>query len=143
VLVPERPPNDKDERRQREADAARRAEQAEASKAYARRIMALFNARIRRGRRPAFFPTIQCCVVADETALETVCPGCGMITHNHIGGDKYHPLATVAMLLFKVGCSRCGERAPLPRIRAIGSWRVDVGNPFERWSILNTLRNRK
>jgi hypothetical protein len=118
--MPERPPNDKDERR-READAAQRAGQSEASKAYARRIIALFNARAKLGRRPAFFPTIQCRVVADQTKLETVCPGCGMITHSHIDKDKYHPLATVAMLLFKIDCSRCGERAPLPRIRAIAS----------------------
>jgi hypothetical protein len=131
----------KEAKRKAEAEVGRVAEVAD-TKAYARRIISLFNARSKQGRRPAFFPTIQCCIVAEETKLETVCPGCGTITHSHIDKDKYHPLATVAMLLSKIHCSRCGVRAPLPRIRAIGSWSNDVGNPFETWGVLHSIRNK-
>jgi hypothetical protein len=74
--------------------------------------------------------------VAEETKLETVCPGCHTITHSHIDKDKYHPLATVASCYSKIRCSRCGEPAPLPRIRQIGTWHVDIGNSFRTWQMM-------
>jgi hypothetical protein len=36
------------------------------------------------------------------------------------------------MLLFKLDCSRCSPAAPMPRIRAVGSWHVDI-RPTATW----------
>lgn len=118
-------------------DATEKAERdakREAAKLYAGRVIRAFNACVGRGRAPAFFPTIRCCVVAEQTRLETTCPGCGMITHSHVDKSDFHEMATVAMLLFKIRCSRCREEAPLARIRCINSWSDGVPKlNLERW----------
>ncbi|MBV9215183.1 MAG: hypothetical protein JO053_03320 [Acidobacteria bacterium] len=46
--------------------------------------------------------------------------------------ENLHPLATVAMLLFKVGCPRCGENAPIARIVKIDTWSINAASP-ETW----------
>ena len=75
-----------------------------ANKAYALEIIVKFNDRARPDRVPAFFPTIRCVMAADTPVIETVCPGCGMITHTDIRHrkERWHPLATVAMVVAKV-----------------------------------------
>jgi len=125
--MPERPPNDKDERRRREADAAARADEAAASKAYALRIVALFNARASRGRRPAFFPTIKCALVADTPIVRSLCPACGTITETDLRKLDHHPLATIASIIPRVSCTRCRPNAPFARILELKSSAAEYG----------------
>jgi hypothetical protein len=117
--MPERPPNDRDERRLREAAYMRRADKLADSKAYTRRIVALFNSRARRGRRPAFFPTIKCALVAEMPIVSTVCPACRTITETDLRTLDHHPLATLASIIPRVSCRRCRPNAPFAQIIAI------------------------
>src|SRR5665213_41044 len=63
---------------------AKRAEELSHARAYAKRILALFNARAARGRRPAFFPTIKCALVAETPMVLSVCPACRVITETDL-----------------------------------------------------------
>ena len=122
-------------RQQAEKDAALQEKKIRA-KLYAERVLRTFNACAHRGIVPAFFPTIRCCLVAEWTRLETECPGCRTIKHSHLDklGENLHPLATVAVLLFKIRCGRCGDDAPLSRIIAINHWTVGIPKvSLEKW----------
>jgi len=135
--MPERPPNHKDERRELEAEATRRADEAAASKAYARRIIALFNARTARGRRPAFFPTIKCVLVAETPIVLSVCPACRTITETDLRRTDHHPLATIASIIPKVSCQRCRPNAPFARIIEIKAPAgVHERSPFATWGMM-------
>ncbi len=119
-----------------------------ANKAYALEIIAKFNDRARPDRVPAFFPTIRCVIVADTPIIETVCPACGMITHTDLRHKRYkrfHPLATVAMVVAKVECARCGDNAPFARITRI---RGDGNTPVYKdyastWGMMPPSAQRK
>ncbi|MBV9348126.1 MAG: hypothetical protein JOZ70_12285 [Pseudolabrys sp.] len=127
--MPER--SDKEYRKQSLLQAIREeralAEEKAAAKAYAERIVKLFNARAAKnsnldaasGRGHAFFPTIKCCVLAEMPVAATQCPGCRMITHTDLRAKDYHPLATIAALIFEVSCSRCSPNPPLATIRGL------------------------
>jgi hypothetical protein len=136
--MPERPPNPKNERREIEAEASRRADEAAASKAYARRIVALFNARAARGRRPAFFPTIRCALVAEMPIVHTVCPACRTITETDLRTIDHHPLATIASIIPKASCRQCRPNAPFARIIEIkaSAGAGDVRSPFATWGMM-------
>ena len=108
-----------------------------ASRAYARRIVALFNARAARGRRPAFFPTIKCALVADTPIVHTVCPACRTITETDLRRLDHHPLATVASIIPKASCRQCRPNAPFARITEIKSSRgADGYSPFATWGMM-------
>ena len=111
-----------------------------ANKAYALEIIAKFNDGARPDRAPAFFPTIRCTMVADMPIVETVCPGCGMITHTDIRhqATRWHPLAvTVAMGVAKVRCTRCGENAPFTRVPKIRADSFSDGRSYNStWGIM-------
>lgn len=137
--MPERPPDFKNERKAQEAAARLRAEEMAASKAYARRIIALFNARAGRGRPPAFFPTIKCAIIADTPIVLTVCPGCRTITQTDLRSLDHHPLATVASIIPKASCRRCSPNAPFARITEVKAsyGAVDDGrSPFATWGMM-------
>jgi len=139
--MPER--SDKDYERKRLLDAIReeheRAAQKAASRAYAKRIVALFNARAAKnaatGRGHAFFPTVTCCVVAELPVVETQCPGCGWITHTDLRTKDYHPLATISTLIFKVSCTRCSPNPPLARIREVIPKSPDYNQVGKTWGM--------
>jgi hypothetical protein len=112
---------------QRAATDVARAEHNASAKAYAGRIIALFNARAGRGRAPAFFPTIQCALVADMPIVRSVCPGCGQITITDLRHGEWHPLPTVAMVTAKASCKRCRPNTPFAKITGLSSENVDNG----------------
>ena len=122
-----------EERRKRAEADAQRIEKRKRAELYAEHVLRAFNATCQRGKVPAFFPTVRCRIVAEQTRLETVCPGCGIITHSHVEKFDCHPLTTVAWLLFKVGCPRCGDNAPIVRVTKISSWSYDARNT--RWGM--------
>ena len=127
-------------RRKAEADASR-AEQMAATKAYARRIVALFNARASRGRGYAFFPTIKCALVAETPIVRSVCPGCQQITHTDLRGVDHHPLATIAAIIPKVSCKRCRPNAPFARITGLQSAATDDARPWAAtWGMMPPKR---
>jgi hypothetical protein len=98
-----------------------------AAKAYAHRIIALFNARATCGRQPAFFPTIKCALVAETPIVLSVCPACRTITETDLRKLDHHPLATIASIIPKVSCQRCRPNAPFARILELKSKAVDDG----------------
>ena len=114
-----------------------------AAKAYAKRIIALFNARAARGRRPAFFPTIKCAMVAEMPIVLSVCPACRTITETDLCKLDHHPLATIASIIPKVSCQRCRPNAPFARITAIRSAHEVDRSPFKTWGMAPpTLKSR-
>jgi hypothetical protein len=137
LAMPEQPPNHKNERLELADVARRRADEVAAAKAYAHRIVALFNARAARGRRPAFFPTIKCALVAETPIVHTVCPACRTITETDLRTIDHHPLATVASIIPKVSCQRCRPNAPFARIievKAVAG--ADERSPFATWGMM-------
>ncbi len=135
--MPEQPPNHKNERLELADIARRRADEMATAKGYAQRIVALFNARAARGRRPAFFPTIKCALVAETPIVHTVCPACRTITETDLRTLDHHPLATIASIIPKVSCRRCRPNAPFARIieikAAVGA---DGRSPFATWGMM-------
>ena len=125
-----------DAKRKAEADA-KRAEEIASAEAYARRIVALFNARATRGRRPAFFPTIKCALVAEMPIVHAACPACRTITETDVRTIDHHPLATIASIIPRVSCQRCRPNAPFARIVEIKAPAgADVRSPFATWGMM-------
>ena len=133
--MPEQPPNHKNERLELADIARRRADEMAAAKGYAQRIVALFNARAARGRRPAFFPTIKCALFAEMPIVLSVCPACHTITETDLRTVDHHPLATI---IPKASCRRCRPNAPFARILEISAPAgADAGrSPFATWGML-------
>lgn len=85
------------------------------STARARRIIAVWNARARRGKPAEFFPTFETALVAGCWRLTYCCPACRQVESVDIRdfAEAHHPRAPISMLIQKLSCDRCCPNPPL------------------------------
>lgn len=90
---------------------------------HARRLVALWNLRVRLKRKATFFPTIGTALAARRPVLDVICPGCQTIGRVDLRRVDMHPNAPISALIPRLSCRRCclnppfavlGELAPAP-----------------------------
>ena len=73
---------------------------------HAKRLVAIWNLRARRGRRVTFFPTIGTALAANTPILEVLCPACQTVGEVDIRKLDRHPDASLSSLIrrCRAGC---------------------------------------
>lgn len=81
----------------------------------AQRVIAVWNARARRGRPAEFFPTFETALAARCWRVTYCCPACRTMGTTDLRdfADAHHPRAPVSVLIPKLSCERCCPNPPL------------------------------
>lgn len=112
---PSRRQVDKHLRALRYAEARQRASDDAAAAAYARRIVALWNARACR-RQPSFYPTFRTAVAAGTPKLTFMCPACHQVGEADLRTFDRHPDAAISSIISNLSCQCCSPNPPFARL---------------------------
>jgi hypothetical protein len=121
---------DRELARRRAESAETKSEQREAARAYAMRIVALWNARARRGRPASSYPTLRTALDAGTTLLTFMCPACQQVGEFDLRTvtDRLPPQASLSVLIPALSCTRCSPNAPFARLIGLADRRAVCGN---------------
>jgi hypothetical protein len=103
----------------------------------AQRVIAVWNARARRGRPAEFFPTFQTALTAGCWRLAYCCPACQQMGSIDLRdfADAHHPQAPISMVIPKLSCDRCCPNPPLAVLLALESLSAELPVAVEAASI--------
>jgi hypothetical protein len=109
------------EREKLKAEARAMEEQRVAEATYARRIVALWNARAARARRPSFYPTFGTVMAAGTPLLTFMCPACQQVSEVDLRTFDRHSDASVSSVIPELSCRRCSPNPPFAALMKLQS----------------------
>jgi|GEM_PF-3585454 len=92
------------------------APQRRADTRFAARVLALWDARRRRGAEPLFVPTIDGAIRAELPLLAFHCPGCQVQGEVDLRTLDRHPETPITGLIPSLSCQRCSPNPPFAQL---------------------------
>lgn len=118
------------EREQRQREARQSAIDKRRDAHHSRRLVNLWNNRVKRGARPSFWPTFGSVIAAGMPWLSVLCPACRQIADVDLRTIERHPDAPISSLIPQLSCRRCCPNPPFARLLELRAKRQAVLAPF-------------